>query len=188
MAAPASPTCHDSPAPSAWIRRWSHLVPAGARVLDLACGRGRHVHWFAARGARVTGVDRDAGALAPLAGLAETLVADLEAGPWPLAGRQFDAVVVTNYLWRPLLPRIVESVAEGGVLLYETFAAGNETVGRPSRPDFLLRPGELLEAVRPALRVVAYEDGFLPEPDRFVQRIAAVRPAAAATAPPRHRL
>jgi SAM-dependent methyltransferase len=100
--------------------------------------------------------------------------ADIENGPWPLAGRQFAAVVVTNYLWRPLFPRILEAVAPGGVLLHETFAAGNETVGKPSRPDFLLRPGELLQAY-PGLRVVAFEDGFLDEPDRFVQRIAAVR-------------
>lgn len=179
---------HGSQAPSAWIQRWSHLVPVGARVLDVACGSGRHVAWFAGRGAQVTGVDRDAAALAPLAGLAQTLVADIEAGPWPLAGRRFDAVVVTNYLWRALLPTIVASVEAGGVLLYETFAAGNETVGRPSNPDFLLRPGELLDAVRPSLRVIAYEDGFAAAPDRFVQRIAAVRPREGASAPPRHLL
>lgn len=179
---------HGSQAPSAWIQRWSHLVPMGARVLDVACGSGRHVAWFAGRGARVTGVDRDAGALAPLAGLAQTLVADIETGPWPLAGHRFGAVVVTNYLWRPLLPTIVASVDAGGVLLYETFAAGNETVGRPSNPDFLLRPGELLDAVRPSLRVIAYEDGFVAAPDRFVQRIAAVRPHEDAPAPTRHLL
>jgi SAM-dependent methyltransferase len=122
-------------------------------------------------------VDRDAAAVASLRALAaEVIVADLEAGPWPLAGRTFDAVVVTHYLWRPLLPAIVASVAPGGVLLYETFAHGNASVGKPSRPDFLLQPGELLDAVRPALRVIAYEDGFLDTPARFVQRIAAVRP------------
>jgi len=115
-------------------------------------------------------------------------VADIEGGPWPLAGRRFDAVVVTNYCWRALLPTAVASVGEGGVLIYETFALGNETVGRPSNPDFLLRPGELLEAAR-GLRVVAYEDGFLDSPDpRFVQRIAAVREAPGAAAPRRYPL
>jgi SAM-dependent methyltransferase len=107
------------------------------------------------------------------------VTADLENGPWPFAGQTFAGVVVTNYLWRALLPAIVQSLAPGGVLIYETFAAGNETVGKPSRPDFLLQPGELLAACT-GLRVVAYEDGFLSAPDRFVQRIAAVRPLQAA--------
>jgi hypothetical protein len=102
------------------------------------------------------------------------VLADIEGGPWPLAGRTFAAVVVTNYLWRPLYTRILDAVAPGGVLLHETFAQGNETVGKPSRADFLLAPGELLRAYA-GLRVVAYEDGFLGGPDRFVQRIAAVR-------------
>lgn len=160
--------------PSDWVRRWAPLVPPGGTVLDVACGSGRHVRWLAAQRLKVTGVDRDAAAVAPLREVAEIVVADIEAGPWPFAGRRFDAVVVTNYLWRPLFPRILESVADGGLLLHETFAQGNETVGKPSRPDFLLAPGELLRAY-PGLRVIAYEDGFLPEPDRFVQRIAAVR-------------
>src|SRR5437764_6009304 len=140
---------HASLDASPWVRRWSHLVPSGANVLDVACGSGRHVRWFAERGCRVTGVDRDAEALALLAGVAQTVVADIEHGPWPLPGQRFDAVVVTNYLWRPLLPLIVDSVADGGVLIYETFALGNETVGKPSNPDFLLRPGELLQAAMP---------------------------------------
>jgi len=169
-----SATPHAALAPSPWVQRWSALVPAGASVLDVACGSGRHVRWFADRGCRVTGVDRDAAALATVAEVAETVVADIENGPWPFAGRRFAAVVVTNYLWRPLLPAIVEAVDEGGVLICETFARGNETVGRPSNPDFLLRPGELLQAAG-SLRVVAYEDGFLSAPERFVQRIAAVR-------------
>ena len=165
---------HGSETPSPWIVRFAHLVPAGGEVLDLACGSGRHLRWFAGRGHPVVGVDRDADSLAGLQGVGEILQADIENGPWPLAGRQFAAVVVTNYLWRPLFPRILEAVAPGGVLLHETFALGNETVGKPSRPDFLLAPGELLRAY-PGLRVLAYEDGFLPAPDRFVQRLAAVR-------------
>jgi SAM-dependent methyltransferase len=168
---------HTALAPSPWVQRWSTLVPAGAAVLDVACGAGRHVRWFAARGHRVTGVDRDAAALAPLADVAETVEADIENAAWSLPGRRFDAVVVTNYLWRPLLPTIVASVDDGGVLIYETFSQGNASVGKPSNPDFLLRPGELLQAAA-GLRIVAYEDGFLAAPDRFVQRIAAVREAA----------
>ena len=165
---------HGTEAPSPWVLRWAHLVPAGGTVLDVGCGRGRHLRWFAARGHAATGVDRDADALATLAGTGETVLADIENGPWPFAGRSFDAVVVTNYLWRPLFAQLAASVAPGGVLLHETFALGNETVGKPSRPDFLLRPGELLTAY-PGLRVVAFEDGFLDAPPRFVQRVAAVR-------------
>jgi SAM-dependent methyltransferase len=172
---------------SPWVQRWSRLVPAGASVLDVACGSGRHVRWFAGLGCRVTGVDRDAAALAPLSDVAETVVADIENGPWPFAARRFGAVVVTNYLWRPLLPAIVAAVDEGGVLICETFARGNETVGKPSNPDFLLRPGELLHAAAP-LRIVAYEDGFLASPERFVQRIAAVRDAPAVHLPARYPL
>jgi SAM-dependent methyltransferase len=142
-------------------------------VLDVASGSGRHLRWFASRGHGVTGVDRDEEAVLATALLGEVVQADIENGPWPFAGRTFDAVVVTNYLWRPLLPTILESVAKGGVLLYETFAAGNESVGRPSRPDFLLQPGELLQLCA-GLHVIAYEDGFLDAPARFVQRIAAV--------------
>lgn len=186
-AATTTPAHGHEPA-STWVRQWSHLVPQGATVLDLACGGGRHSRWFAARGARVTGVDRNAEALATLTGVVHTVLADIETGPWPLPGQTFDAVVVTNYLWRALLPRIVDSVAPGGVLIYETFAVGNETVGRPSNPEFLLRAGELLDAVRPALRVVAYEDGFVDRPARFVQRIAAIRPHPEADVPARHLL
>jgi SAM-dependent methyltransferase len=178
---------HTGLAPSPWVQRWSHLLSAGASVLDVACGAGRHVRWFADRGCRVTGVDRDAAGLEPLRAIAEVHVADIESGPWPLPGRRFDAVVVTNYLWRELLPTVVASVADGGVLIYETFAAGNETVGKPSNPKFLLQPGELLGAVA-GLRVVAFEDGFATDPERFVQRIVAVREPPAAAAPARHPL
>ncbi len=172
---------------SAWVARWSHLLPPDARVLDVACGSGRHVRWFAERGDRVTAVDRDAKTTAPLGQIAETVVADIETGPWPFSGRCFDAVVVTNYLWRERLPDIVASVAAGGVLIYETFAVGNETVGKPSRPAFLLQPGELLVAAA-GLRIVAYEDGFedatSASPARFVQRVVAVRTDPARTPAP----
>lgn len=189
MIAPASstPLAHGPETPSAWVQRWWHLIRPGGTVLDLACGHGRHMKWFASRGHPVTGVDRSPEAIAAVAAWGEAVGADIENGPWPLlqAGqvRQFDAVVVTNYLWRPLFPRIVQSLAPGGVLIYETFAAGNETVGKPSRPDFLLRPGELLHAFA-ELRVVAYEDGFMAPPERFVQRMAAVRPHSAPSALP----
>jgi len=174
-------------APSPWVTGWAHLIRPGGKVLDLACGGGRHVRWLADHGFAVTALDRDADALKPLRTMAEVCVADIESGPWPLAGRRFDALVVTNYLWRPLWPQLLDSLAEGGVLIYETFAVGNETVGKPSRADFLLRPGELLSLAQ-GLRVVAYEDGFLDAPARFVQRIAAVRPGDAGAAPPRHGL
>jgi hypothetical protein len=136
----------------------------------------------------VTGLDRSPEAIAAVAGLGRAIEADIENGPWPLPGERFSAVVVTNYLWRPLLTTVIGSVADGGVLIYETFAAGNETVGRPSRPDFLLQPGELLRACAD-LQVVAYENGFLEDPERFVQRIVAVRkPPADGALPQRHRL
>lgn len=177
-----TPTSPDAGAPSEWVRRWSHLAPAGAEVLDVACGAGRHLRWFHALGHPVTGIDHDPSAVQAAARLGEAIAADIENSSWPLAGRAFGGVVVTNYLWRALLPAIVQSVAPGGVLIYETFASGNETVGRPARPDFLLQPGELLSACA-GLRVVAYEDGFLDDPARFVQRIAAVRAPAGGWAP-----
>jgi SAM-dependent methyltransferase len=162
------------------VRRWQHLITPAGRVLDVACGSGRHVRWLAAQGFVLTGIDRDAAALEALRSLGRMVVADIENGPWPLGGETFDAVIVTNYLWRPLLPAIIASIADGGVLIYETFALGNEAFGKPSNPAFLLRPGELLEACAP-LHVVAYEDGLLHAPPRRVQRIAARRePAPAA--------
>lgn len=149
-------------------------------MLDLACGHGRHARFLAAADWRVTAVDRDAAALAALADHAgiETLVADLEAGAWPLAGRRFDGIVVTNYLHRPLFPRLVEALEADGVLICETFMRGNERFGRPSNPDFLLRPNELLEAFAGPLSVVAFEQGevLLPKP-AVVQRLCAVRRA-----------
>ncbi len=190
---------HGMGLPSDWVLRWSQAWRDrdGLTALDLACGSGRHLRLLAGDGVAVTGVDRDTTALAGLAGLSgrvELIQADIEQGPWPLEGRVFDLVLVTNYLWRPLLPRIVEAVAPGGWLIYETFTDGQQTIGRPARPEFLLRPGELLDAVD-GLRVIAYEDGFIEsEPTgpaaggvngRYVQRVAAVRdnrPAAGAPA------
>ncbi len=173
--------------PSDWITRWSHLVPHGAHVLDVACGSGRHLKWFADREHPVTGIDRDLSGTQHLSAVATLVLADIENQAWPLlqdgVPQQFDAVVVTNYLWRPLLPTLVASLAPGGVLLYETFAIGNETLGRPSRQDFLLKPGELLEVCRD-LHTVAYENGLLQNPPRCVQRIAAVRLPLAASGHP----
>lgn len=178
---------HGTESPSPWVQRWAHLIAPGGSVLDVACGHGRHVRYLASLGHPVTGVDRSADALASLQGVGTTVLADIENGPWPLPGQRFHAVVVTNYLWRALMPTLLDSLAEGGVLIYETFAAGNETVGKPSRPDFLLQPGELLRHCA-GLRVVAYENGFLSTPDRFVQRVVAVRESAAHSAPARHPL
>lgn len=168
--------------PSPWIVRWSHLLAPGTSVLDVACGSGRHLAWFAGKGHAVTGIDRDLSAAQEM-GESVTLVgADIESGTWPLmqgvTPQQFGAVVVTNYLWRPLLPVVCDSVVPGGVLLYETFTQGNEKFGRPTRPDFLLRPGELLQACA-SWQIVAYECGILSGPTRCVQRIAAIRPVPA---------
>jgi SAM-dependent methyltransferase len=178
---------HRDPEPAAWVRRFAGLVRRGGTALDLACGSGRHVRWLAAQGFAVTGVDRKEEAVAPLRALAEIVVADLEGGPWPLPGRRFDAVVVTNYLWRPLWPALRAALAPGGVLLYETFAHGQQTIGKPQRAEFLLQPGELLQLCA-GLRVVAFEDGFDAAPARYVQRIAAVAEVAGAAEPPRYAL
>lgn len=148
-------------------------------MLDIACGHGRHMAWFAARGFDVTGIDNAPDAVQAASAYGRCLLADMEQAAWPLLDqgvpRQFDVVVVTNYLRRALFPTILQSLAPGGLLLYETFALGNEAVGRPTRPDFLLQPGELLQVCQ-GLDVVAYENGFLSQPDRCVQRIAAMAP------------
>ena len=175
---------HTGQKPSPWVARFAPLIKPGGTVLDLACGSGRHLRWLATQGFALTGVDRDTAAVEPLRGSGEVIVADVENGPWPLTDRRFDAVVVTNYLWRALFPAIRDSLAPGGVLIYETFADGHQTVGRPSRPDFLLQRGELLRAFA-GLRVVAFEDGFEPEPERFVQRLVAVLESPEAAEPAR---
>jgi SAM-dependent methyltransferase len=170
---------HAPQSPSEWVTRWAGLIAAGGEALDLACGSGRHSRYLAAAGYRVCAIDRDAQALAALTGVAgvSVQVADLERAPWPLKGRRFAGIVVANYLYRPLFPRLLEALAEDGALIYETFALGNERFGKPSNPDFLLRPGELLELARGKLRVLAYEDLqlSLPKP-AMVQRICAVGP------------
>jgi SAM-dependent methyltransferase len=167
----------DLDVPSRWVARWGRLVPAGAHVLDLACGGGRHARLFAAQGARVTAVDRDADALARLEGVAGITprLADLEGAPWPFDGVAFDAIVVTNYLHRPLLPRLVAALAADGLLVYETFMLGNERFGRPANPAFLLAPGELLEAAA-SLAVLGFEQGVVEVPKpAVVQRLCALR-------------
>ena len=163
--------------PSSWIVQWAGLIAPGAAVLDVAAGRGRHSRFFADRGHRVTALDRDTGSMAPHPDI-ESVQADLEDGsPWPLPGRTFGAVVVTNYLHRPLFAALLDALAPGGVLLYETFMEGNQRFGEPSRPDFLLTDGELLDLVRGRLSVTAYEARMISEPRMaMVQRIAARRP------------
>jgi len=164
-------------APSPWITRFAPLIPPGARVLDLACGQGRHSRFFAARLCDIVAVDRDSQALGALAGVPRvtTFAADLEGGPWPLSGRQFDAIVVANYLHRPLFPKLLESLDRDGAFLYETFAAGNEAYGRPSNPQHLLAADELLSLLRERLTIVAFEQGLAGAARPAVmQRIAAV--------------
>jgi SAM-dependent methyltransferase len=131
------------------------------------------MQWLHSQGFSVLGVDRDENALLTAKTFGVVLCADLENTDWPLTGRQFDAVVVTNYLWRPAWNAVLACLKPEGVLIYETFAVGNESVGKPSRPDFLLNRSELLQLCRD-LRIVAFEDVFLHSPDRYVQRVVAV--------------
>jgi SAM-dependent methyltransferase len=182
---------HGAEPASTWVTRWAHLAKPRGRVLDVACGYGRHAYYFHQLNHSVTLLDRAQAAIDSIMlppESCEKVVADIENAPWPLAGMQFDAVVVTNYLWRPLIPALLASLAVGGVLIYETFTEGNETVGKPSRSEFLLRPGELLQICK-ELRVVAFEDGFIDssggQPAKFVQRIAAVRQTAISPSPTR---
>jgi SAM-dependent methyltransferase len=169
---------HGGNMPSPWVVRFAPLVAIDGRVLDLACGGGRHGRLFLERGHRVSFLDRNLSGVADLRGedRAELIEADIENGPWPLAGRQFDSIVVTNYLWRPLFPQIAAALAPGGLLIYETFMRGNERFGRPSNPDFLLRPDELLDWCRDAsLTVHTFEQG--EDGNAVRQRICAVKPA-----------
>ncbi|MDZ4843741.1 MAG: methyltransferase domain-containing protein [Hyphomicrobium aestuarii] len=167
--------------PSPWVAAHLPVAEAGQRLLDVACGGGRHTRLALARGYLVTAVDRDVAQMADLAGQprVEIVAADLEmdrgdmATAPPFAGKTYDVVIVTNYLWRPLFPAIVSAVAPGGLLIYETFARGQEAFGKPSNPDFLLEPGELLARMCPELIPIAFEQGLLTGPDRFVQRLTA---------------
>jgi len=178
--APSSPPHPPATRVSAWIERFAPLVAANARVLDLACGRGRHARYFAGRGHHVVAVDRDETALAMLGDDAriETRRLDLEGDRWPLPHERFGAIVVTNYLHRPLFPYLLEALEGDGVLLYETFARGNEAFGRPSNPDFLLQKDELWQIAERHLTVVAFEQGAVcePQPGAVLQRLAAVGP------------
>jgi SAM-dependent methyltransferase len=165
----------DLPA-SAWVQRWLAWIRPGGAVLDVAAGSGRHARLLARMGFEVDAVDRDASLFADPPPNVTVLEADLEADPWPYAQRRFDAIVVTHYLHRPLLPRLVDALERGGLLIYETFAQGNERFGKPSNPAFLLAPGELLEAVRGKLRVLGYEDLTVEQPrPAAMQRLAARR-------------
>jgi len=157
-------------APSPWVARWAHLVARGT-LLDLACGPGRHARLFLNRGIKVVAVDREPQDIPG----ARFVRADLEGGnPWPLPGERFEGIVVTNYLHRPLFRAIEAALAPGGVLIYETFMLGNERFGRPSNPQFLLRPGELREAFA-GLAALAFEEGEVAEPKRaVVQRLCAI--------------
>jgi SAM-dependent methyltransferase len=167
---------HSDLPPSRWVQRWASHIRPGGTVLDLAAGSGRHSAFFARLGFEVDAVDLDRTLFANPAAGVRFIEADIETGAWPYPGRTFDAIVVTNYLHRPLLPLLASSLEPGGMLIYETFARGNERFGKPSNPAFLLAPGELLEAVRDKLRVVAYEDLTVDEPrPAAVQRIAARR-------------
>lgn len=172
-------------APSPWVRRFAPLVPAGGRVLDLACGNGRHARLFLERGYPVVAIDRETDTVADLASApgVEVVTADLEDGGWPLAGRRFAGIVVVNYLYRPLFSHLLDALAEGGVFIYETFARGNERFARPRNPDHLLRSGELIDLVGSRLQIVGYEHGLVetgPLPG-VIQRICAINDRALST-------
>lgn len=181
---------HGASKASAWVERFAPLIPSGGRVLDLACGSGRHSRLLARQGHSVVALDRDAGALATVtqdlegeaAGLIECLQADVESGPWPFGAGEFDGVVVTNYLHRPLMGALATVLRPSGVLIYETFARGNERYGRPSNPAFLLARDELLREFGASLEVVAFEQGLVGGAiPAVVQRLCAVRPGAGGT-------
>jgi SAM-dependent methyltransferase len=171
---------HDS-SPSSWVRRFAGLIVTGGRVLDVACGAGRHARLLAQMGYRVEAVDRDPLALEQLTAepAIDTRVADLESDTWPYPAGSFDGVIVTNYLHRPLFAALVQTLRPSGVLIYETFMVGNERFGKPSSSDFLLQPNELFDRVNDRLSVVAFEQGVIEAPKpACVQRICAVAAAA----------
>ncbi len=176
---------HDIFSPSDWVRRWAGAIIPASCVLDVACGSGRHTRHLLERGFKVTAVDLAIDGVKDLQGEANCQVvqADLENAPWPFNHEGFDGVVVTNYLFRPHLAQLIASLKPGGVLIYETFSQGNAEFGRPSNPDFLLKPGELLAMTVDSTRVIAFEDVYVERPKPAVmQRICAVKNGA----PPRH--
>lgn len=176
---------HDS-SPSPWVRRFASLIAPRGAVLDVACGTGRHARLLARMGYRVEAVDRDSKLLEVLAGEpgVSTRVADLEGDVWPFQAAAFDGVIVTNYLHRPVFPALMAALRPDGVLIYETFMVGNENFGKPSNPDFLLKPNELLELVSNRLVVVAFEQGRVQSPKpACIQRICAMSTAAAGQLP-----
>lgn len=164
--------------PSPWVSRFAPLIAPGGAVLDLACGGGRHARYLASLGYAVEGVDSDASAIEALAGIPgiHGRCADLEGGPWPYMGCHFAAVVVTNYLWRPLFAQLMATLDKGGILIYETFMIGNELFGKPSNPAYLLRRDELRHIVHNHLEIIAFEQGEVSQPrPAVVQRLCAVR-------------
>lgn len=168
---------------SPWVMRFAPLIRAGGTILDLACGSGRNARWLAGQGWQVEAVDRDAALLEGLRDVKNIHIiqADLEHAPWPYAGRSFDGIVVCRYLHRPLLPLLAASLAENGVLIYETFMCGQEKYGRPTNAEFLLKPNELMEYFNNKLEVLCFEQGVFNEPQpRSLQRIC-LRNASVAT-------
>lgn len=165
--------------PSPWVVRHGTRIPQTGEVLDLACGSGRHARWLAGQGYRVAAVDRDFAAISSMRDVPgiRAWVADLEGESWPLVGQHFAGIVVTNYLWRPRLPDLLALLAPGGVLIYETFMQGNAAYGKPSSPDFLLRPGELRDVVKAAgWREIEFVEGYVDSPKPAMrQAICAIR-------------
>jgi len=167
---------HDNTAISCWVRRYAGRITPASNILDLACGKGRHARFLADLGHRVTAIDRDLSGVADLAtdNRFELIEHDLEGSPWPFARRRFGAIVVTNYLHRPLYPALAAALDDGGTLIYTTFAAGNERFGHPRNPAFLLQPGELLDIFAAELHVVGYDHGRSDRPRPAVrQRLCA---------------
>ena len=164
--------------PSQWVERHAGLIRPNGEVLDLACGNGRHTRYLASLDKRVTAVDIDVSGVAALADQdrIEIIAADLEQDAWPLNNREFDGIVVVNYLFRPHFPSLIKALRDGGVLIFDTFARGNEKYGRPRNPAYLLEPGELLTAFAPDLSIVAYDYGECNEPEHAVrQRLCAIK-------------
>jgi SAM-dependent methyltransferase len=166
--------------PSPWVVKYAPLIRKKGRVLDLACGNGRHAIWLAQQGHQVDAVDRDVQAVSNMVGMSniDVLIVDLEAGDWPHPDQRYDGIIVSRYLYRPLLPTLAEILHPGGILIYETFMTGNERYGKPSNPDFLLLPNELLEIYLPVLNIIDFKQGEVKMPRPAVmQRICAQKNA-----------